>query len=39
MRWRFETGKLVGSSPSVFGGVVYVGSDDGFLYAIDIPPG
>lgn len=32
--WRFETGGLVISSPAVVGGVVYVGSDDGYVYAI-----
>jgi outer membrane protein assembly factor BamB len=37
MRWRFEAEQLIGSSPAVFGGVVYVGSDDGFLYAVEIP--
>lgn len=33
--WKFETGAAVRSSPAVVDGVVYVGSDDGFLYAID----
>ena len=35
-RWRFETGGDVDSSPAIGAdGTVYVGSDDGNLYAID----
>jgi len=37
--WRFPTGKWVGSSPMVSSGVVYVGSDDNNLYAIDAVSG
>lgn len=37
--WKFETGAAVHSSPAVVGGVVYFGSDDGFLYAIDSATG
>jgi outer membrane protein assembly factor BamB len=33
--WRFQTGGAVDSSPAVANGVVYVGSDDYNLYAID----
>ena len=34
--WRFATGDTVSaSSPTVSGGVVYIGSSDGHLYAID----
>jgi outer membrane protein assembly factor BamB len=33
--WRVETGNRVLSSPVVVGGVLYVGSMDGFLYAIN----
>ena len=35
VKWRFHTGGEVVSSPAVAGGVVYVGSNDGELYAID----
>lgn len=37
--WRFETGNTVEGSPSVAGGVAYVGSSDGFLYAVSIGTG
>lgn len=33
--WRFETGDRVLSSPAVVDGVVYIGSDDGKVYALD----
>ncbi len=33
--WKFQTGGPVRSSAAVVGGVVYVGSSDGWLYAID----
>ena len=33
-RWRFETGGEVWSSPAVVDGVLYVGSADGYVYAI-----
>lgn len=39
LAWRFRTGGPVRSSPTVAGGVVYVGSGDGFLYALDAPTG
>ena len=32
--WQFATGGLIRSSPAVAGSVVYVGSDDGNLYAL-----
>ena len=35
LQWRFQTNGTVRSSPVVSGGVVYVGSSDGGLYAID----
>ena len=35
IRWRFRTGGPVRSTPAVSGGVVFVGSSDGHLYAID----
>jgi len=34
LRWRYQTGGLVLSSPAVANGVVYVGSADGYLYAL-----
>ena len=37
--WKFETGGDVNSSPSVVGGVVYFGSGDGNLYALDSKTG
>jgi outer membrane protein assembly factor BamB len=38
-QWRFETGSLVDSSPAVANGVVYVGSTDGNLCAVDARTG
>jgi eukaryotic-like serine/threonine-protein kinase len=37
--WRFATGGAVDSSPAVSNGVVYVGSDDHNLYAVDAGTG
>ena len=37
--WRFETKGAVDSSPAISNGVVYVGSQDGNLYAIDAVTG
>ncbi len=37
--WRFRTGGPVRSSPTVAGGVVYFGSADGLLYALDARTG
>jgi outer membrane protein assembly factor BamB len=37
--WRYETGDLVWSSPAVVDGVVFVGSDDGNVYALDAASG
>ncbi|MBV8345360.1 MAG: PQQ-binding-like beta-propeller repeat protein [Candidatus Eremiobacteraeota bacterium] len=34
VRWRFHTGGSIISSPAVSGGIVYVGSNDGNLYAV-----
>ena len=36
LKWKFKTGKGVTSSPAVVDGVVYFGSDDNHLYAVDI---
>ncbi|MER5911896.1 PQQ-binding-like beta-propeller repeat protein, partial [Streptomyces sp. NPDC001982] len=38
-RWAFPTGSAVSSSPTVADGVVYVGSDDNNLYAVDARTG
>ncbi|HKV76696.1 MAG TPA: PQQ-binding-like beta-propeller repeat protein [Candidatus Sulfotelmatobacter sp.] len=35
VKWSFHTGGMVIGSPTVTGGVVYVGSDDGNFYAIE----
>jgi len=37
--WSYETGGWVESSPTVSNGVLYVGSNDGNLYALDIATG
>ncbi|MFH1926590.1 MAG: PQQ-binding-like beta-propeller repeat protein [Chloroflexota bacterium] len=34
-KWVFQTGDIIQSSPTYFDGVVYVGSEDGKLYAIN----
>lgn len=34
-RWVFETGDMIQSTPTYHNNVVYVGSEDGFIYAID----
>lgn len=33
--WKFETGAAVLSPPTVWDGVVYFGSNDGYLYSVD----
>jgi eukaryotic-like serine/threonine-protein kinase len=35
VQWVFQTGGAVRSSPTIANGVLYIGSTDGFLYAID----
>ena len=37
--WRFQTGDDVWSSPAVVDGVVYVGSTDNYVYALDAETG
>ncbi len=37
--WNFQSGSLIESSPAVVGGVVYVGSDDGKVYALNAATG
>jgi outer membrane protein assembly factor BamB len=39
LKWKFKTENKVCSSPSVVDGVVYVGSYDNYLYAIDVATG
>src|SRR5215467_1448075 len=39
LKWSFHTGGMVIGSPTVTGGVVYVGSNDGYFYAIDASSG
>lgn len=38
-QWAYQTGNAIGSSPAVVNGVIYVGSKDGNLYAIDAASG
>ncbi|MBN1233906.1 MAG: PQQ-binding-like beta-propeller repeat protein, partial [Candidatus Coatesbacteria bacterium] len=35
LKWRYKTGFLVHSSPCISDGVVYVGSNDYYIYAIE----
>ncbi len=37
--WKYATGGPINSYPTIFNGVVYVGSNDGFLYAINVATG
>ena len=39
LKWRYTTGLNVFSSPAVANGVVYVGSEDGHLYALNAKTG
>jgi outer membrane protein assembly factor BamB len=39
VKWSFHTGGAVRSSPAVAGGRVYFGSNDGYLYALDLASG
>ncbi len=39
LKWKFHTGGLVISSPVIAHGLVYVGSTDGNLYAVDLNSG
>src|SRR5215210_965824 len=39
LRWHFTAGDDIDSSPTVAGDAVYVGSDDGHLYALDAMTG
>lgn len=39
LKWKFHTAGMVIGSPAVAGGIVYVGSTDGNLYAVDAETG
>src|ERR1700733_1610330 len=39
VKWKFQTKGMVFSSPAVVGGVIYVGSNDRNLYAVDLSSG
>src|SRR6185369_5844162 len=39
LKWKFRTGGKVVSSPAVAGGVLFVGSSDHFLYALNTADG
>jgi outer membrane protein assembly factor BamB len=39
VKWKYLTGGYVRSSPAVANGVVYIGSSDGSLYALDASTG
>jgi outer membrane protein assembly factor BamB len=39
LQWRFQTGGAVRSSPVLADGFVYVGSSDGYMYALDASTG
>jgi eukaryotic-like serine/threonine-protein kinase len=39
LKWKFHTGGLIISSPAIAGGLVYVGSTDGNLYAVNLNSG
>jgi outer membrane protein assembly factor BamB len=39
VQWKFHTGGLIISSPVLANGSVYVGSTDGYLYAVDVDSG
>ena len=39
IKWTFHTGGRVISSPAVSNGIIYVGSTDGNLYAVDLESG
>ncbi len=39
VRWKYETAEPITSTAAIVDGVVYVGSDDGKLYALDLATG
>jgi outer membrane protein assembly factor BamB len=38
-RWVYKTGNSVESNPAVVGGIVYFGSNDGRIYALNAATG
>ena len=39
IKWQFKTGGEINSSPAISDGVVYFGSEDSYLYAVNIKTG
>jgi len=39
LKWKFKTGLVIWSSPVIFDSVVYFGSNDHYLYAVDVTTG
>jgi len=39
VKWNFDTGNKVRSAPALYGGVLFIGSNDGHLYALDAESG
>ena len=35
IKWKFKTGKWIALSPAIANGVVFFGSEDGYLYALE----
>jgi outer membrane protein assembly factor BamB len=35
-KWKYKTGKVVRCTPSIADGVVYFGSNDGYIYALSL---
>jgi len=38
LKWSYTTGKAIRSSPAVAGGMVYIGSQDGYVYVYAFSP-
>jgi outer membrane protein assembly factor BamB len=39
VRWKYETGLGIASSPAMWGDFAAIGSKDGFVYALDVQTG
>ncbi|MCP4724197.1 MAG: PQQ-binding-like beta-propeller repeat protein [bacterium] len=39
VKWTFKTGNRIISSPAIYDGDVFIGSDDGYMYAVDMETG
>jgi len=35
LKWKFKTGGKIRSSPSISGNILYFGSNDGYVYALE----